>query len=155
MARKLVADSRRRGREYSAMVDAESGVKAGPTLSGEAHRLDIQRHIAACRFGRQYGHLHTHPSNGAFSDADVRVLLSNPELRAIVAVGVDERWYIMSRLEDRATVEPWDASDQFALHFRRLLSDEAMPMIEIPHAVWSSIADSLGLRYDRVEGRST
>src|SRR4051794_27374468 len=69
MTRRLTADSRRRGREYSVMVDAEFGVRVGPTLSGEAHRLDMHRHIAACRVGRQYGHLHTHPSNGSFSES--------------------------------------------------------------------------------------
>lgn len=153
IARRLVSDSRRRSREYSAMVDAESGVQAGPTLSGQAHQIDIRLQIVARRPGRVYGHIHTHPANGAFSDADVRVLLSNPELRVIVAVGVDGRWHIMSRSEAVAPADPWAASDRFMTEFRRLLDDETIAMTEIPHVVWSSTADSLGLRYDRIEGR--
>jgi hypothetical protein len=135
------------------MVDAESGIQVGPTLSGQAHQVDIWTHIAARRAGREYGHLHTHPSSGAFSDGDVRVLLSNRELRAIIAVGLDGRWYVMSRSGGIAPADPWDASDQFATQFRRMLDDATMPMTEVPHAVWSSIANGLGLRYDRIEGR--
>jgi len=152
IARVLLLNSRRRGREYSAMVDAESGVQVGPTLSGQAHQVDIRTHIAARRPGREYGHLHTHPSSGAFSDGDVRVLLSNSELRAIVAVGLDGRWYLMSRSREMSPADLWEASDQFATYFRRMLNDATMPMTEIPHAVWSSIANDLGLRYDRIEG---
>lgn len=117
-----------------------------------ADRRDV---LAARRSWREYGHLHTHPSNGSFSDADIRVLLSNRELRAVIAVGIDGRWHIMSRSADRAPADPWDASGQFALHLRQLLKVEAIPMVEMPHAAWSSIAYGLGLRYDRVEGRST
>jgi hypothetical protein len=152
MAPGLVRDTRRRNREYSAMVDAESGVKVGPTLSGQAHQIDIRPQIAARRVEREYGHIHTHPSNGAFSDADVRVLLSNRELRVIVAVGDDARWHIMSHSETEDSVDPWTASDRFMLEFRRLLDDETISITDIPHAVWSAIASTLGLRYDRIEG---
>jgi hypothetical protein len=136
------------------MVDAASGVQEGPTLSGQSHQIDVRPQIMARRPGREYGHIHTHPSNGAFSDADVRVLLSNRELRVIVAVGVDGRWHILSRSEAAAPADPWAASDRFMIEFRRLLDDETISMIDIPHIVWSSTAEGLGLRYDRIEGRT-
>jgi hypothetical protein len=154
IARVLARDSRRRGREYSAMVDAESGVQVGPTLSGQAHQIDIRPQLLACQAGRDYGHLHTHPSSGGFSDADVRVLLSNRALRTVVVIALDGRWYAMSRSGEIGTADPWTANDRFAIHFRRLVDDPTMPVAEIPHVVWSSIAVSLGLRYDRIEGRT-
>jgi hypothetical protein len=155
IARSLLRDTHRRGREYSSMVDAETGVRVGPTLSGQAHQIDVRPQIMARRPGREYGHMHTHPSNGAFSDADVRVLLSNHELRVIVAVGIDGRWHVMSHSGTVAPVDPWTASDRFLMEFRRLLDDETIPMNHIPHAVWSSIAGDLGLRYDRIQGSTS
>lgn len=117
------------------MLDAESGFKAGLTLSGQAHQIDIRSQVAACRPGRSYVHIHTHPSSGAFSDADVRVLLTNRELLAIVAVGLDGRWYVMSRSVGVTSPDPWEATDQFVLEFRRLLDDALMPLAELPHVV--------------------
>jgi len=155
IARGHLRDTRRRGREHSAMVDAETGVQVGPTLSAQAHQINIRPQIAARRFGRAYGHVHTHPSNSSFSDSDVRVLLSNGELRVIVAVGVDGRWHAMSRSGTVAPVDPWTASDRFLEEFRQLLDDETTSLTDIPHVIWSSIADDLGLRYDRIEGKTS
>ena len=136
------------------MVDADSGTEAGPRLSGEAHQIDIRAQLIAQSPGRAYGHIHTHPSNGAFSAADARVLLSNRGLRVIIAVGMDGRWHIMSRAVADATVDTWTVSDRFTLELRRVLDDESIPMIEAPHTVWSAISDGLGLRYSRIEGRA-
>jgi hypothetical protein len=154
IGRTVLRDTRRRGREYSAMIDANTGIQTGPTLSGQAHQIDIRPQIAARQPGRAYGHVHTHPSNSAFSDADARVLLSNRELLAIVVIGLDDRWYIMSEASEASPADPWEATDKFILEFRRLLGRATIPMAELPHAVWSGIAADLGLRYDRIEGRT-
>lgn len=154
IARELVRDTRRRSREYSAMVDAESGAEEGPRLSGEAHQIDILSQRNARRPGREYGHIHTHPSNGAFSAADARVLLSNREIRAIIAVGSDARWRMMSRNTGVAVADPWAVSDQFVIELRRLMSDDCMSIADAPHAIWSTISERLGLRYSRIEGRA-
>ena len=153
IGRGLVRDTRRRDREHSAMVDMESGSEVGPRMSGEAHQVDILAQLVAARPGREYCHLHTHPSNGAFSAADARVQLSNLQLRTIVAVGIDGRWHIMSQAANGESADPWAVSDVFGLELRRLLDDESIPMVEAPHIVWSTISGSLGLRYSRIEGR--
>lgn len=155
IARGLTRDTRRRGREYSAMVDAESGIEVGPRLSGEAHQVDVLPQLLAARPGREYRHLHTHPSNGAFSPADSRVLLSNRQLRVIVAVGMDGRWHMMSRASDGEPVDAWTASDRFILAVRRLLDDDAVPIVDATHIAWSTLSDGLGLRYSRVEGQGS
>lgn len=134
------------------MVDAESGIRTGPLLSGEAHRMTIDRQLATMRRGWEYGHLHTHPSNASFSGDDVRVLLDNRQLRALTVVGTDGRWHIMSRLDDILNSSGWDASDAFALEFYELLNDASLPYTAIAHRVWSRIAARFGLRYHRVEG---
>ena len=136
------------------MVDADSGARIGPILSGQAHQIDILAQLNARRPGREYGHIHTHLSNGAFSAADARVLLSNRELRAVVAVGLDGRWHIMSRTIGGESVDAWTVSDRFSQEVRRLLDDDGIPLVEIPHVAWSTISDTLGLRYSRIEGRA-
>jgi hypothetical protein len=80
------------------------------------------------------------------------VLLTNRELLVIVAVGVDGRWHVMSRSGTEASVDPWTASDRFLVRFRHLLDDETTPLTDLPHVVWSAIASSLGLLFDRIEG---
>jgi hypothetical protein len=152
IARELIRDTRRRGREYSAMFDAERGVETGPRLSGEAHQIDIARQLDARHSGREYGHVHTHPANGAFSAADVRVLLTNRDLRTLVAVGIDGRWHIMSRAPDMTPADAWTASDRFVAEFRRLLDEGSVSITDASHAVWSTISEGLGLRYSRIEG---
>ena len=135
------------------MVDAESGEEVGPRLSGEAHQISILAQLVATAQGRQHGHLYTHPSNGAFSAADARVLLSNRQLRVIIAIGLDGRWHVMSRAIAGESADAWVVSDVFSLEVRRLL-DESIPIVEAPHIVWSAIANGLGLRYSRIEGRT-
>lgn len=137
------------------MVDAESGAETGPRLGGEAHQLDVLPQLVAARPGREYCHLHTHPSNGAFSAADARVLLTNRQLRAILTVGIDGRWHSMSRDGDAAPADAWTVSDMFTLELRRLLDDESIPTVEAPHIAWSAISRGLGLRYSRIEGRAS
>ena len=87
-------------------------------------QIDIRVQLSARRPGREYGHIHTHPSNGSFSAADARVLLSNRELRTIVAVGAGGRWHIMSRVDATAPADAWIASDRFVLELKRRLDDE-------------------------------
>lgn len=155
VARRVVRDTRRRGREHSVMLDAETGVQAGPILSGEAHQTDILSQITARHPGRHYGHVHTHPSSGSFSGGDARVLLTNPELRVLIVVGIDGRWYIMSRAIGTVVADQWVAHDRFVAEYRRGLDDATTPLVEIAHVVWTMISEELGLRYDRIEGTAS
>lgn len=151
LSRTMRRDSRRRGLEYAAMVDAESGVPVGTIISGGEDSVDLRQHIAAFVRGRRYVQFHTHSGNSSFSDADVAVLLSWEQIHAMVVVGVDGAWYASSRLG--ATKTPAiEAAESFLAEFDRLgVEQPDLEIRERTHQVWVTIAGNLGLRYDRVQ----
>jgi hypothetical protein len=153
---KLSADmrprTRRRGLEYAATVNLETGITVGSILSGSEDAIDLRRHIAAFVRGRQYVQLHTHPGSTPFSDADVQVLLSWEQIRVMGVVGVDGAWYALSRLR-HPTASGRDAANAFLIELDLLAAEHLeMPLRERTHRVRLTIAERLGLRYDRIQG---
>ena len=57
---------------------------------------DVSSHIRQFQPDREYVLLHTHPNSTSFSNRDVRLLAEHQVIRAMVAVGLDGTWYVMS-----------------------------------------------------------
>ncbi len=160
--RRLVAATRERGREHGLMVDADSGQQAGRLLVGEEKSVDLAPILRLIRADREYVVVHSHTSDGPFSDADPLLLFLKPRVRAIVVVGARGTVYAMSRL-------PWwerpsfDALLQaYADEFAALAAETAetiaggtMPRwraeCERVHRVWLRIGEPFGLLYTRSE----
>jgi hypothetical protein len=69
----------------------------------------------------------------------------------MVVVGVDGTWYALSR-RGEAGVSAREAADAFLIEFDRLKGEHPdLPLRELTHHVWLTIADTLELRYDRVQ----
>jgi hypothetical protein len=133
----------------------ETGITVGAVISGGEDAVDMRRHIAACAPGRPYVQLHTHPASTSFSDADVALLLSWDQLRMMVVVGVDGTWYVLSRVKS-PTASRREAIDAFLIEFDRVADEHSdLPLRERTHRIWLTIADNLGLRYDRVQRSAT
>jgi len=151
ISRTMRRDPRRRGLEYAAMVDVETGVPLGTVISGGEDAVDLRRHIRAFVRGHWYAQFHTHPGSSSFSDADVATLLSWEQIHAMVVVGVDGSWYALSRL-GTTSATAINAAEAFLTEFDRLGEEHpGLPIRERTHRVWLTIADQTGLRYDRVQ----
>ena len=119
LSRTMRSNSRRRGLEYAAMVDAETGEPVGTVISGGEDSVDLRRQLVAFVRGRRYVQFHTHPGSSSFSDADVATLFSWQQIHAMVVVGVDGAWYALSRL-DPARATAFEAAEAFLVEFDRL-----------------------------------
>lgn len=150
VARTLLRDTRRRRREYSVLLDAETGNQIGPTLSGSDHEIDVRLQVRATVPGRAYAHLHTHPGNSSFSDQDAVFFLTWSQVMTIAVAALDGRWYVMSRGAEAHVLAPIDVADAFRAEFAELLSDPRVGRSERPHIIWTRIAEQAGLRYDRI-----
>lgn len=152
LSREMRSRTRRRGLEHAAMVNVETGTTVGRVISGEEDAVDLRLHVAAIVRDRRYVQFHTHPGNTSFSDADVAVLLSWDQIQA---VGVDGTWYALSRVDGPKTPAR-KAADAFLSEFNRLRDAHPdLPLRELTHQIWLTIADRLGLRYDRVQRSET
>ena len=133
------------------MVDADSGARAGTVLSWAEGDVDIRPHLRLLRPDRQYVQFHTHPGSSSFSDADAAILVAWGLIRAVVVLGVDGAWYVLSRTAAQVAT----SEDVVGAYWReRNVVDAELAgwtLRERSHAVWTRIADQLGLRYDRVQ----
>ena len=152
------------GREFAALVEAGSGRQIGTILGGETTSADIELHLDAMRPDRPYVHLHTHPTSSSFSDLDASMLLTHAPLRAIVAIGGDGTWYVLSKSPGRRPASPArgmlayrEALYALLPKYQRLVQsgqlDDAAAWRQHTHEAWEQVAPALGLRYDRFEGR--
>src|SRR5689334_22049611 len=73
-------------REFGAAVDAVSGAQFGPEVAGSDGLVEMGSVLRAMRSDQRYACVHTHPEGFSFSPGDAAVLLSFPQVVAIVAV---------------------------------------------------------------------
>ena len=109
-----------------------------------------------------YAVVHTHPSDGPFSEWDALLLFLRPEVRALVVVGARGTVYLMSRLSswtrplfDELAQAYGDANARRDDETARLIAAGTMARwaarCEQVHRAWAEIARPFGLRYTRVE----
>ena len=113
--------------------------------------------------GRHYVVLHTHPGSTSLSVLDVALLVAQPAVAMVIAVGTDGTWYIGSldtqrqRPSLRTIYDGYDATyratvDQYdALTTAGRLSQRQAGRRH-SHEVWVQAGPALGVRYDRVAG---
>jgi hypothetical protein len=148
--------------EVGTTLDLATGRPIGPTLTGQADRVDFAFQFAAFRPGRRYAQLHTHLGSSSFSDLDVGMLLEHPALRTLVVVGEDRHWYLLSKRTGPPSVsaiegvvrwnEIWDAmaaANETLIAQGRL--SEAAARVEEIHETMVRLAGELHLRYDDLE----
>lgn len=157
-------DPRRRQIEYAAMLDVETGEPVGRRLTGTLTRVDIRPHLNAMLRGRQYVQVHTHPKGSPHSPEDAVVLGRNPEITAMVVVGVGGYWYALS---DGPGSAPRDDLRAGAVYGTRKSAFEALEEVyhakqdagdltsqeaqcQHLHAVWERVASVHHVRYDRL-----
>ena len=151
LSRDMRPRTRRRGLEYAAMVNADTGTTVGGVISGSEGAVDLRTRLNLLVTGRRYAQLHTYPGSASFSEWDVATLLAWKQIHAMVVVGVDGTWYALSRLGELIASD-WEAADAFLIELDRLERERPdLSLRERTHHVWLRIADSLGLRYDRVQ----
>jgi hypothetical protein len=159
------------GDEWAAMFSSRTGHRLGKNLRGEPNKVNITPHLNALVLGHPYVQLHTHPSrpSPAFSAIDAFNVVGVADIHAVVVVGGDEVWYVLSRAQsfvvpqgDRAIqgrlhavyVAFENAIDHLKPTFDRRVEygelDEGEARRQITHEVWQVIAAGLQLRYDRV-----
>ncbi|MGH2353674.1 MAG: hypothetical protein ACRDJN_18885 [Chloroflexota bacterium] len=143
------------------MIDAQAGTQLGSLARGQIDGVDIARQVYAAR-GRRAVSVHTHPHSSSFSPADANLLSKARDVCAVVVVGADGTWYLLSIEPGKAL--PADATIEGAYRITRqslipkylaLVQSQAMTRArawqEHSHEVWERIAPVLGLRYDRIE----
>jgi hypothetical protein len=148
--------------ELASLIDDSTGEQVGDILSGEPNQIHLPSQILALRPGRRYAHVHTHPGSGSFSDFDFTLLLGNPPIRTIVAVGRDRTWYFLSKLRGQPTADPevvFDAwGSEFLIRYNQydaairsgiMLEHDALGLLT--HEISIALAARWGLRYDRLE----
>lgn len=139
-----------------------------PRLVRAAHAIDARARTgsvcAAARGGprRLYASIHTHPGSSAFSDDDAIVLVTHEPICVMVVIGADGTWYLLSTLPSAAPPQPTaigqafaDAVDALTPAYQAQVDTGALSPAtawrEMSHRIWNTIANSLGLRYHRVE----
>lgn len=151
LSRSMRRDSRRRGIEYAAMVDASTGETVGSVITGRPHSGDLLPHLLALISGHRYVQIHTHPGSSSFSDLDIALLLSWEKIQTMVVIGVDGTWCVLSQVRS-PRVAPVDAAEAFLTELDRIgAEDPDCPLQEQTHMVWLHIAQNLGMQYDRVQ----
>jgi hypothetical protein len=150
---RLRRETQRSRFERAETLDADNGRAIEPTLTGSAMITDLTRHIRAFEPGHTYVSLHTHPNSTSFSNSDVRVLAEHADLDAMVAVGVDGTWHVMSRSGEASVTFARMVEGDYLTELTRLRQAE-VPATDRPHLVMEQIAARHGWRYDRVVGSS-
>lgn len=158
-------DVRRRtaaaGNEFAAMLDIESGASVGDLIEGVGRRTVIAPHLDALQPGHAYVQVHAHPSSTPHSDQDGMLFAAQARLAAMVVVGLDGTWYVVSRLPGASPITPeqvlsaWEEAlvalrPQLLARVRSGRLSRRAGGQELLHRVWVAIAPQLGLRYDRV-----
>jgi hypothetical protein len=160
LLRRLSLVAQPRGTEYAVVLDAATGIAAGPEVRGSiVGEVEFASLRAQMKPGRGYLVIHTHWL-GSFSLDDARLFVSTREVAVLLAVGRDGRWYSFTE-SARVARAPIGVVDrryldvvnrlrrELALRILRgaLTEDEALA--EIEHLVWREIAAQVGIRYDR------
>jgi hypothetical protein len=144
------------------MFEADTGERVGGVERGERKSVNLAPLLRLMRPSGAYAVVHTHTSDGAFSDGDTLLLFLRPLVRAIVVVGVRGTVYAMSRSPDWIRPSFDDLAQAYWDAFRSLQrrTDDAIAARAVPrwkaeseqvHSVWVGIAAQFGLRYTRVE----
>lgn len=149
--------------EYAVLMDAATGEQVADPVEGGEDEVDLRDQFARCRPDRLYVGVHTHPRSQPFSLGDIALLLRQPALCAVSAVGRGGTWYFMS-VEPGHPVPSIDAlRSTLEPHLEALGEQYTSPPYPNPmagrrdhyHAAWQKAVSELGLRYDRIEGRSS
>jgi proteasome lid subunit RPN8/RPN11 len=148
--------------ERGALLDVETGEQVGEVVVGTAEAVEAGPLLRLMRPGRRYVFVHSHPDGRSFSQADVAGLVAHwPLLCAVVAIGAQGTWYVVSVAPGLEAPPPADVGAAFrqerealAPTYQELVQRGALPRREaqrqLTHEVWERIAPGLGLRYDRV-----
>jgi hypothetical protein len=140
----------------------DTGAQIGEVLRGSTEVVAAGAVLAKMEWGHRYVFVHTHPDGRSFSASDVMVLAAHwPLLRAVVAIGAQGTWYVVSVEPGHDAPPPAAVAAAFAKE-----RDAQAPQYEtavrsgdmtrreaqrlLTHGVWEQIAPDLGLRYDRV-----
>jgi hypothetical protein len=110
--------------------------------------------------------IHTHPNSSAPGRNDVAVLLGRQNIRAVVVIGADGTWYVLSKpprgphLDIGTVIERWlTARDGLDRVYVPLVESGSLPAKAAwrrqTHEMWLRIAPGLKLRYDRAEPEPT
>jgi hypothetical protein len=165
-ARRPVRDTRRRGVEHAVVLDSVTGEQIGPERTGDSTSVDISPQLAAIQPGQLAVVLHTHPRSSSFSPDDGVVLAGVLALSAMVAVGLNGSWYVLSPstagtfLRGRqGAFLVYGAFRQAEAQLKPSFDDRVahgdleidQARRELTHAIWENIAARLGLRYDRLQ----
>jgi proteasome lid subunit RPN8/RPN11 len=143
--------TRRRGIEHAVTLDAATGQPVGPMLTGSRSSTDLTLHLRALRPGHEYIQLHTHPGSTSFSDLDVRLLAEYPAIHAMIVVGENGTWYVISRQPGISILDSRAVFYDFVRELQRLGQDQ-IPAAARPHQATERIAANYGLLYDRLIG---
>lgn len=156
---RIARDTRRHPqRERAWLVDNETGERIGEIAVGTRQAVRIGPLLRA--LGRRSGAVvfaHTHPDDVPFSDADAAVLLCRDVLALVLVTA--KSWYLLS--PQPASERP--SVDMLAQEYERAYSEIEPAMrrdrarVGRPgaqhrhgHALWTALARTLRLRYDRV-----
>lgn len=156
----LREETRLHGLEFAALLDAQTGGQLLPIVSGDADEVDTSPLLRETSPGRAYVGVHTHPRSQPFSLADIALLLAQPAIHLVVAVGRDGSWYLMSVAPNvvpgdigalravfaevaEATIEQYRAPP-----YRSIAAARRAHL----HAIWEQVSPRLGLQYDWIEG---
>lgn len=153
--------TRRTGREHGLLVDADAGDQLGRDVPGDRTSIDLGELLPFMRGGDdRYLVAHTHPSDRPFNRHDVMALFRYRAVRVIAVFGAHGSWFLMSR-----AAEQMPSPDEMVARYdevlasirqeyaRRVQHGQVSPVAAdraALHAIWSQIADGLGLRYTRL-----
>jgi hypothetical protein len=151
VARDLRTRTRRRGFEHASTLDVADGGPVGETITGYASGADLTPHLVSMQVGHHYIQIHTHPRNTSFSDVDMRLFVERPALKAMIVVGVDGSWHVLSRPAGIRLTDPRAVFYDFVGELQRLTQSQVNAS-ERPHRATEHIAASYDLLYDRVTG---
>lgn len=149
------------GSECAAAIEINTAEAVGGIIDGDRARVDVRPLLRQMRRGHRYVLLHTHPGSAPPSLADGVVLMAHSRMAAIVVVGLDGTWYVLSRrsrmfqLSAGRLVGLWrevvvTLRPAFAARIAGGELSKANAEIELLHHTWLTIAPRARLHYDRV-----
>lgn len=157
----LVRRTREEDREIGVLLEAGTGDRVGDDVLGDRLSVDLGPLFRRMRPGTEYLSVHTHPSDCPPSRTDGSILFLYPSIRLVAVVGVRGTLYLLSR----ATPGPLPSPDELVAahrHARTRLDAAHARAVGLgamskrsadcwrAHAVWRTVAPSLGLRYTRL-----
>lgn len=99
---------------------------------------------------RSYIQIHTHPGGLTFSPSDGEITAAHEGIQAMVAVGANGIWYILSKAPDFVRLPPRQVAGSFSIEWQAqrpryqiaIINGElpASALDELPHHVWQTMA---------------